>query len=265
MKINKNQQDFFENYFENSIHNIFLPNIIYDSYVNGAQYRALSIYKYGNVLDYGCGNGELIERFKHVNPSFNKKFIGVDISDSIINIAKKKYNEHYFFNIKNTNTDKIIKSNFGFMMHVLHHTDKHDVIFNNIYNLLEKDSYFIIEDLFSANPFIKYGRLFFKFMPVFIKKRFKGDLIVNNQIPEKLSVNFNKTLELLSDKFTIVNVEYSQLFCFIFIWLINLTNQYNNKFLISIFKFIYKIEKYLINNTFLYKFCEVRTIYVYKK
>ena len=49
--------------------------------------------KQGNILDIGCGNGRL---YAHLPENLKKDYLGVDLSDKLIEIAKNKHPEAKF-------------------------------------------------------------------------------------------------------------------------------------------------------------------------
>lgn len=73
-----------------------------------------------SVLDIGCGTGALVE---YINPS---SYLGIDINEDFIKLAKKKYPE-FNFKVVNIVDDRFPAGRFEyiFIMNVLHHlTDK---------------------------------------------------------------------------------------------------------------------------------------------
>lgn len=77
------------------------------------------------VLDVGCGNARMIDFFKAHQIKL-KDYLGVDISDKLIEIAKHKYPHHQFL-VKNMVEDSPIslfnktKYNLALFLAVLHH------------------------------------------------------------------------------------------------------------------------------------------------
>ena len=50
-----------------------------------------AVHKSGSFLDIGCANGHLIESLvKWIEPQYDIEFYGLDISESLINLAKKR-------------------------------------------------------------------------------------------------------------------------------------------------------------------------------
>lgn len=50
-----------------------------------------------SILDFGCGNGEIIGEMKKINP--NAQYIGLDVSHTALQEAKKKNPQNSFFQI----------------------------------------------------------------------------------------------------------------------------------------------------------------------
>ncbi len=53
---------------------------------------------HATLLDFGCGNGQLIEFLKNQN-IVNIKYSGLDISEKFVRFCQEKYPEHTFLNI----------------------------------------------------------------------------------------------------------------------------------------------------------------------
>ena len=83
--------------------------------------RQFSLYvKEGDkVLDFGCGNGRLFELFRDVK---NIRYIGVDQSNKLIDLAREKYPVGEFFHIEDLRLP-FVDSSFDvvFAVAVLHH------------------------------------------------------------------------------------------------------------------------------------------------
>lgn len=104
------------------------------------------------ILDFGCGNGRLIELFKHKNI----KYVGVDVSEGLINLAKK--NAAGLRESRNAQFLKI-ESDFKklpfpselfdaiYSIAVFHHLPSQKVrmqTMEELYRLLKKDGFIII-------------------------------------------------------------------------------------------------------------------------
>jgi ubiquinone/menaquinone biosynthesis C-methylase UbiE len=80
-------------------------------------------YSEGNVLDYGCGNGRLLELIDDKEI----EYYGVDISENLINLAKEKYRDFpqvHFQKIKAQETSLPFSGNFfnsSYSIAVFHH------------------------------------------------------------------------------------------------------------------------------------------------
>jgi ubiquinone/menaquinone biosynthesis C-methylase UbiE len=75
--------------------------------------------KDGKLLDFGCGNGRLID-FLQIPPD---KYVGVDNSEELIKIAKQKYPKHKFILIKDEGKLPFKNKEFDqvFSIAVFHH------------------------------------------------------------------------------------------------------------------------------------------------
>jgi SAM-dependent methyltransferase len=99
-----------------------------------------------DLLDIGCGTG------KHANLLVEKGFKvhGIDISESMIEVAQKNYGENVTFDlgdIRNFNLKKtfdVITSLFHVMSYQVHNDDL-DASFNSVYKHLRQGGYFIFD------------------------------------------------------------------------------------------------------------------------
>lgn len=98
--------------------------------------------KGSNVIDLGCGNGNLTKKLKE--KGYN--VIGIDDSDEMLNIARKKYNEIKFVK-GNALTFKIEPADAIFSNAVLHWIDKEkqQELLNNIASNIKKGGEFVCE------------------------------------------------------------------------------------------------------------------------
>lgn len=237
------------------------PEIIYQ-YVKKEQIKGFEwISECKNILEYGCGTGTSLDVFFKNRNIGEYNIWGVDIAEKAIEKAKEKYPSLKFIRISN---NKIfdIKDNFldaVFMFHVLHHTDNHSEIFKEISRKLKPGGKFLINDMSSNNPFIRFGRFIFSYTPKFVKNKFSGDdLVVDGEIPEKNRVDINATVESLkSYGFSIEEVGTGHLFFFLFAWVDRFLPF--NRF--RIVRFIYKkliaLEALLLKDKYFQKFGEV--------
>jgi SAM-dependent methyltransferase len=83
------------------------------------------------------------------------------------------------------------------MIGVLHHTESHQKIFDEIGRVLQSGGKFPILDLTNNNPFIELARALFPYMPRRIRQMFPDDLVIDETIPEKLRVEVGATLASL--------------------------------------------------------------------
>lgn len=116
-----------------------------------AMYKKLPDLKNKSVLCIGCGTGEECNYIKSLGV---KKVIGVDISEELIDYAKKNYPdiEFYAMDMEKLNFPK---SSFDFVYSslVLHYVENWTKVLKNIYKILKKNGTF----LFSTHHPIKWG------------------------------------------------------------------------------------------------------------
>lgn len=93
------------------------------------------------TLDFGCGVGQYSMLFD------KKYYFGVDIEESNINFAKKKFDRNFQL-IQNTEELKNNKFDQIFCTKTLHHINDEDLkdIFRNLFKILKKGGRFLIED-----------------------------------------------------------------------------------------------------------------------
>ncbi len=116
-----------------------------------------------SVLDVGCGNGRLLRAFKDKNV----KYLGVDSSQELINIAKKEYPDQRFLKGNILELGQIPEHNFDYVVSiaVLHHLPGLDLrvqALKQIKNKIKKDGLVIVTvwNLWSRP---KYRKLIFKY------------------------------------------------------------------------------------------------------
>ncbi|WP_125153989.1 class I SAM-dependent methyltransferase [Clostridium rectalis] len=119
-----------------------------------------------NILDVGTGTGVLIKYFIETSP---KKIVALDISENMLEIAKKKFKDKRIefimddiMNFKGENFDYI------FLYSVYPHIENKDRLFNHLYNILRQkgkviiahsDSKDKINAIHSSNETVKKHRL----------------------------------------------------------------------------------------------------------
>jgi SAM-dependent methyltransferase len=95
------------------------------------------------ILDIGCSYGSWYERFK--NMGFNIIY-GIDVNETVIEYAKKKYNKCIVGTsqdiINNFDNLDVISCN-AVIIHIKEY-EEIDKLFNNVYNALNNNGYFII-------------------------------------------------------------------------------------------------------------------------
>lgn len=128
------------------------------------------------VLDLGCGNGRLLDKFKDADLEI-KKYVGVDNSKELLNIAKNNYptNDFLFINLEEENWEKEIGNKFNIIgsFGLMHHIST----FEQRLNILQKSS-----ELLKESGFLIVSFWQFKNSPDFLEKHLIEDLGDNNFI-----------------------------------------------------------------------------------
>lgn len=234
---------------------------IFKKYVNKEQTSGFSwLGERKRILDYGCGTGTSIDAFLKDNPCGKPVFTGVDIADLAIQKVRRRYPEFTFYSIKDNKIPLVKDGSMdgAYLLHVLHHSHEHDAIFKEIYSKLEKGGKFFLSDLSSNNPIIKLFRGIFLLSPDFIKRRFRDDLVVDGNIPEKYKVDPEAIINKLKETgFSIQEVGYGHLGLFFFIWMDRFVPLSRLAFFRGLYKTLESIEERLLKYRFFQKTAEV--------
>ena len=99
------------------------------------------------VLDFGCGNGRLLELFS----GKNIEYLGTDVSEKLINIAKEKYSDknNSFLKISSSDSLSLPGDSFNliYSIAVFHHFPSkkyREDIARELYRVTKKDGYIVI-------------------------------------------------------------------------------------------------------------------------
>jgi len=117
-------------------------NYIWDDLKNLLQL----VEKGDKVLDLGCGNGRVLKVLK----SRRKDYLGIDFSENLISIARKKYPQANFKTAdisKSETFNNLGKFDVCFCVAVLHHfpTRKSQLkLLSNVYKVLKKDGILVL-------------------------------------------------------------------------------------------------------------------------
>ncbi len=91
------------------------------------------------IVDFGCGNGKILEEIKKINPT--AKLFGFDVSETAINLAKKNLLDVEFFKINDG--EKIPINNatvdFIFSSEVFEHIYDIENVFSEISRILKQN------------------------------------------------------------------------------------------------------------------------------
>lgn len=253
MKIEKDQKKFFDLYAASHQKKEPLNSFLFELAVVEIRdgFRWLS--DCSSVLDYGCGTGETIDLFLSTTHSRPARIVGIDLSDVSIEVAKSRY--PYEFYVVPDNSLSFLSSaslSGAFMLGILHHTESHQKILDEIYRVLEPWGKFLIVDMTKNNPLIEFARALFPYAPKRIQQMFPDDLVIDRTIPEKLHVDVDETIAALKRAgFSVELVTYGHLFYFVFDWFERLTrlNISKTKFKV-IYSWIHRFEKRLLTMRF---------------
>lgn len=250
MRIEKNQERFFDQYAtahgkKKAVFSFF-GQLADEEIYKGLKW--LSDCK--NILDYGCGVGEGIALYRHTTNDLTTRIVGIDLSKVSIDIAKKSHPIDEFHVVKNNDLSFCQDNALGgaYMIGVLHHSEHHQKIFDEVGRVLEPGGKFFIFDLTKNNPFIEISRALFPHMPKRIKRMFPDDLVTNDTIPEKLTVEVDATISaLIKAGFVIESIEYGHLFFFLFDWFERMTGlQISTTKFKAVYLWFYKLEKKML-------------------
>lgn len=141
IKANKRFFDFWAPYYDRGIFGRFLFNII-DKTAN-----SVKIKKGSKILDTGCGTGNLLHILERKNK--NLKLYGVDISEKMLQIARKKVKMADITNVSVTNLDKKFEANYFdyvFSVDAFHHFPNRKTVMNSFYRILNYNGRLVITD-----------------------------------------------------------------------------------------------------------------------
>lgn len=99
-----------------------------------------------NILDFGCGNGRLVELFSNKNI----KYFGVDVSQKLIDIAKNKYPDEGLHFQKISGSDSLAFAdnffNSVYSIAVFHHLPKEQAkkMAQELFRITKSDGHIII-------------------------------------------------------------------------------------------------------------------------
>ncbi len=173
--------DFFQNYFTK----YFTPMNMGPVSTNKFKKFLKGCFKKDSfILDFGCGAGYFSTLF---DP---KKYVGIDINKSFINLAKSRYANYKFYNFDEKKLLKEYKNKINYILinNVIHHLNKNQLKENFLFiknNCNENTTLIIIE------PLMPKKILSFEF---FMKVLDIGNYITNqngykNRLEKHLKIN----------------------------------------------------------------------------
>jgi ubiquinone/menaquinone biosynthesis C-methylase UbiE len=150
-KLQSQEKGRFENIFYKAIYNLSKDFFKYlEKEANNSE-----------ILDYGCGVGDAIEKVIKYNP---KKITGIDISEVSINKAMEKAKElgiNVEYKVDNCEKTKFNNNSFDIIYGsgILHHL-KIDQCLNEIHRLLKPNGSLVFIEPLGTNPLINLYRKF---------------------------------------------------------------------------------------------------------
>jgi ubiquinone/menaquinone biosynthesis C-methylase UbiE len=96
------------------------------------------------ILDFGCGMGRVMQKIRKISPK--NKFIGVDVSEAAIEIAKKKHPWANFYSIQDGDKLPFKKNYFKLILatDVIEHVFNTEFTFSELHRILKKDGKILI-------------------------------------------------------------------------------------------------------------------------
>lgn len=111
---------------------------------------------FDSLLDCGCGTGNLISMLAKRFP--NKRYLGVDITEKMIDVARKKAIPGAEFICSDSENMKILVDTFDVItcVHSFHHYPHPKAFLKEAYRLLKKNGRLIIRDNAENNAFMHW-------------------------------------------------------------------------------------------------------------
>lgn len=96
------------------------------------------------VLDFGCGTGRIMKKMKELSPK--SKFTGVDVSETAINIAKKKHIWANFYSVQDGDKFPFKKNSFDLILaaDVIEHVYNTKHTLSELHRVLKRDGKIIV-------------------------------------------------------------------------------------------------------------------------
>jgi SAM-dependent methyltransferase len=220
------------------------------------------------ILDYGCGIGRGIDLYLEATRNHDIELIGVDIAGVALMQARRKHPEYSFYEVHDNKIPRLKDASVdaAYLIYVLHHSQCHQEIFDEIYRILEGDGKLLIVDLTSKNPFLLLARKIFPFLPEGIRNMFSDDLVVEGRIPEKYAVSVPLVAKQLgSSGFVIEEIGYGLLFFFIFAYFDRLLRLPRTRYYEAFLKVMLRLEELVLEFDWMRVVCEIFCVKCTKK
>ncbi len=115
-------------------------NIAHEYLEKPAMYKRLPDLKGKSVLTIGCGTGEECEHIKSLGAG---KVVGIDISEGLIEYARKSYPDIEFHVMDMEQIELNEKFDFVYSSLVMHYVESWKKTLNNIYDVMKDDAIFL--------------------------------------------------------------------------------------------------------------------------
>lgn len=150
---------------------------------------------FSDLLDAGCGTGAMLQLFKKDIP--DKKYTGLDLSDKMIEVAKKKRLDGVEFLVGDCEALPFADDSFDVVTCSMsfHHYPNPDKFFQNLYRVLKSDGRFVLRDMASKKRFVMW---FLNHIEIPLANKFarKGDVhVYTREEIQKLCENSGLIME----------------------------------------------------------------------
>lgn len=97
-----------------------------------------------NILDFGCGTGKIMQKMREMSPK--NKFIGIDVSETAIEIAKEKHPWAKFYPVQDGERFPFKNNHFNLILaaDVIEHVYNTKHTLSELHRVLKKDGKILI-------------------------------------------------------------------------------------------------------------------------
>ena len=154
----KETQEKNKKFFDKAVNFYEFPFVkILNRFIHKRDLKEVLIKPNSEVLDAGCGSGAFLELI-HKKHS-DAKFYGIDISEKMLEVARKRLNGKAILSLKSVENLKT-KNKFDYLFNIdsFHHYANQKKAMENFHRALKKGGKLVIADF----SFGKFGNWFFK-------------------------------------------------------------------------------------------------------